>query len=159
MFVAEPRETIVPASAAATTPPQPRTSPAALLAELEAVHAEMAARIAALGEVADNPQPSKMEYTSARLRLSQASIDRRSAVNKILRFLEQRAQPGDSEAVAKVRAANTELNAHSVAHLAKWPTESVATDWLGYREASRSMREHMLKTAETEAAVLRAVLK
>jgi len=158
MFVAEPRETIVPASAAAT-PPQPRISPAALLAELEAVHAEMASRIAALGAVADNPQPSKMEYTSARLRLSQTSIDRRSAVNRILRFLEQRGQPGDAEAVARVRAANTELNAHSVAHLAKWPTEAVAHDWIGYREASRSMREHMLKTAEDEAGILRAVLR
>jgi len=149
----------VPASAAATPYPQPRTSPAALLAELEAVHSEMASRIAALGEVADSPQPSKMEYTSARLRLSQASIDRRSAVNKILRFLEQRGEPGDHEAVAKVRAANTELNAHSVAHLAKWPTASVADDWLGYREASRSMREHMLRTAETEAQTLRNVLR
>ena len=146
-------------TASAAAAPQPRISPATLLAELEAVHSEMASRIAALGEVADNPQPSKMEYTSARLRLSQTSIDRRSAVNKILRFLEQRGEPGDHEAVAKVRAANTELNAHSVAHLAKWPTESVAADWLGYREASRSMREHMLRTAETEAGVLRAVLK
>lgn len=146
-------------TASAAAAPQPRISPAALLAELEAVHSEMASRIAALGEVADSPQPSKMEYTSARLRLSQTSIDRRSAVNRILRFLEQRGQPGDAEAVAKVRAANTELNAHSVAHLAKWPTESVATDWLGYREASRSMREHMLRTAETEASVLRAVLR
>lgn len=147
------------ASAAPVPPLQPRISPGALLAELEAVHAEMASRIAALGEVADSPQPSKMEYTSARLRLSQTSIDRRSAVNRILRFLEQRGQPGDAEAVAKVRAANSELNAHSVAHLAKWPTESVATDWLGYREASRSMREHMQRTAETEAGVLRSVLK
>jgi hypothetical protein len=147
----------VTASAAAA--PQPRISPPALLAELEAVHTEMASRIAALGAVTDNPQPSKMEYTSARLRLSQTSIDRRSAVNKILRFLEQRGQPGDAEAVAKVRAANGELIAHSNAHLAKWPTDSVADNWLGYREASRSMREHMLQTAELEAGVLRTVLR
>ena len=147
------------ASAAPAPPFQPRISLAALLAELEAIHAEMTSRIAALGAVADSPQPSKMEYTSARLRLSQTSIDRRSAVNRILRFLEQRGQPGDAEAVARVRAANTELNVHSVAHLAKWPTESVANDWLGYREASRSMREHMLKTAEVEAGILRGVLK
>jgi hypothetical protein len=149
----------VTASAASFPYPQPRISPAALLAELEAIHSEMTSRIAALGAVADSPQPSKMEYTSARLRLSQTSIDRRSAVNRIVRFLEQRGQAGDAEAVAKIRAANTELNAHSVAHLAKWPTEAVADDWLGYREASRAMREHMLRAAETEAAVLRGVLK
>ena len=147
------------ASAASAPQPQFRTSAASLLAELEAVHQEMTQRIADLGAVADSPQPSKMEYTSARLRLSQTSIDRRSAVNKILRFLEQRGQPGDAEAMARVRAANSDLNAHSVAHLAKWPTESVAGDWLGYREASRSMREHMLRTAELEATILRNVLK
>ena len=138
--------------------PPPKASAAAMLAALESAHAEMREQIAALGAVAENPQPSKMEYTSARLRLSQASIDRRSAVNTILRFLEQRGQPGDAETVAKVRAANSELNAHSVAHIAKWPTEAVAADWIGYRDASRSMREHMLRTAETEAAVLRSAL-
>jgi hypothetical protein len=147
----------VTASAAAT--PQPRLSPSLLLAELEAIHAEIRQRIIALGTVTENPQPSKMEYTSARLRLSQTSIDRRSAVNKILRFLEQRGQPGDAEAVAKIRDANGELNAHSVAHLAKWPTDSVADDWLGYREASRSMREHMLRVVDVEAGVLSAVLR
>jgi hypothetical protein len=139
--------------------PQPKASTAVMLAELEAAHSEMREQIAALGAVAESPQPSKMEYTSARLRLSQTSIDRRSAVNKIIRLHEQRGQPSDSEAVAKIRAANTELNAHSVAHLAKWPTEAVANDWLGYRQASRSMREHMLRTAETEAGILRSVLK
>ena len=145
-------------TASAAPMPQPRLSPSLLLAELEAAHSDVRERSAALGAITDSPQPSKMEYTSARLRLSQASIDRRSAVNKIMRFLEQRGQPGDADAVAKIRDANAELNAHSVAHLAKWPTESVATDWLGYREASRAMREHMLRTAEAEAGILRAVL-
>ena len=139
--------------------PQPKASAAAMLAELESAHAEMRERIAGLGEVAENPQPSKMEYTSARLRLSQASIDRRSTVNKILRFLEERAAPGDHDAVVKVRSASGELIAHSVAHLAKWPTEAVANDWAGYRDASRSMRDHMLQVIEVEAAVLGPALR
>lgn len=146
-------------TASASPQPHRRTSPSQLLAELDAAHSEIRAGIAALGTVADSPQPSKMEYTSARLRLSKTSIDRRSAVNKILRFLEQRGQPGDAQAVARVRDANGELNAHSVAHLAKWPTDSVADDWLGYREASRSMRDHMLRVVELEAATLRPVLQ
>jgi hypothetical protein len=146
-------------TASAAPFPQPRLSPALLFAELEAAHADIRERSAALGAITDSPQPSKMEYTSARLRLSQASIDRRSAVNKIMRFLEQRDQPGDAEAVAKIREANAELNAHSVAHLAKWPTDSVADDWSGYREASRSMREHMLRVAEIEGNALRPLLR
>ena len=146
-------------SSSAAPMPQPRLSPSLLLAELEAAHSDVRERSAALGAITDSPQPSKMEYTSARLRLSQASIDRRSAVNKIMRFLEQRDQPGDAEAVAKVRDANGELNAHSVAHLAKWPTDSVADDWSGYREASRTMREHMLRVAELEGNVLRPLLR
>lgn len=146
-------------TASAAPMPQPRLSPSLLLAELEAAHADVRERAAALGAVTGSPQPSKMEYTSARLRLSQASIDRRSAINRILRFLEQRGQPGDLDAVAKIRDANGELNAHSVTHLAKWPTESVADDWAGYRAASRSMREHMVRVVETEASLLRPILR
>ena len=146
-------------TASAAPIPQPRLSPALLFAELETAHAEIRERSAALGAITDSPQPSKMEYTSARLRLSQASIDRRSAVNKILRFLEQRGQPGDAEAVARIRDVNGELNAHSVAHLAKWPTDSVADDWAGYRAASRTMREHMNRVAEIEASILRPILR
>lgn len=139
--------------------PGPRLSTAGLLAQLEANHIALRERIAALGAVTDRPLPSKMEYTSARLRLSQASIDRRSTVNKILRFLEERAAPGDHDAVVKVRSASGELIAHSVAHLAKWPTEAVANDWAGYRDASRSMRDHMLQVIEVEAAVLGPALR
>jgi hypothetical protein len=146
-------------TASAAPIPPPRLSPSHMLAELEAAHADVRERAAALGAVTDSPQPSKMEYTSARLRLSQASIDRRSAINKILRFLEQRGQPGDAEAVVRVREANAELNAHSVAHLAKWPTDSVALNWSGYREASRTMRAHMIRVVDAEAALLRPLLR
>jgi hypothetical protein len=146
-------------TASAAPQPQPKIPGGVLLAELEAAHAELRARIAALGAITDSPMPSKMEYTSARLRLSQASIDRRSAVNRILRFLEERGQPGDQEAVARVREANSELNAHSVAHIAKWPAEAVSDDWPGYRLASRSMRDHMQRTADAEAALLKPLLR
>ena len=86
--------------------PGPRLSTAGLLAQLEANHIALRERIAALGAVTDRPLPSKMEYTSARLRLSQASIDRRSTVNKILRFLEERAAPGAQKIPAGLAVAS-----------------------------------------------------
>jgi hypothetical protein len=135
-----------------------QASGAALYAELRHVHAALAERIAALEALTADALPSKMEYTSARLRLSQASIDRRSLLNKALRLLEERADPQSVAAAAKVRAADGELIAHSVAHLAKWTTEAVASDWRGYCESSRSMREHMTRTFEAEAAALGPVL-
>jgi hypothetical protein len=153
------KETQVTASAAAAPYPQPRTSSAALLAELETIHAEMASRIAALGAVADNPQPSKMEYTSARLRLSQASIDRRSALNRLLHCLGGSPDPAASPVLAKVRTADGELIAHSVKHLARWTAEAVAGDWRGYCEASRSMREHMAGTVTAEAELLKPLCR
>ena len=137
---------------------RPQFSASDLLADLQQVHAALRERIAALGAITAEAQPSKMEYTSGRLRLSQASIDRRSALGKALRFLEERGTPADLAAVAKVRAADGELIAHSVAHLAKWTTEAVASDWRGYCESSRSMREHMTRTFEAEAAALGPVL-
>ena len=138
---------------------RPRSSASDLLSDLQQVHAALRERIAALGALTAEGQPSKMEYTSGRLRLSQASIDRRSALGKALRFLEERGEPADLAAVARVRAADGELIAHSVSHLAKWTTEAVASDWRGYCEASQSMRDHMLRTVEAEAAVLYGLLK
>jgi hypothetical protein len=148
-----------PESAPDPQPNRPQPSPAALYAELGQVHAALRERIAALGALTGDSLPSKMEYTSARLRLSQASIDRRSALNKALRLLEERSDPASAAAAAKVRAADGELIAHSVAHLAKWTTEAVAADWRGYCEASRAMRDHMLRTVEAEAQILYGLLK
>jgi hypothetical protein len=136
-----------------------QASPAALYAELSQVHATLGERIAALEALTADALPSKMEYTSARLRLSQASIDRRSLLNKALRLLEERADPQSAAAAAKLRAADGELIAHSVAHLAQWTTEAVASDWRGYCESSRAMRDHMTRTFEAEAAALAPVLK
>lgn len=147
------------ATAAASPQFRPRFSAADLLADLQQVHGALRERIAALGAITADGQPSKMEYTSGRLRLSQASIDRRSALGKTLRFLEERGAPADQAAVAKVRAADGELIAHSVSHLAKWTTEAVAADWKGYCRASQSMRDHMLRTVEGEAQILYGLLK
>lgn len=147
------------ASAAASPSFRPRSSATDLLADLQQVHEGLRERIAALGAITAEEQPSKMEYTSGRLRLSQASIDRRSALGRALRFLEERGSPADHAAVAKVRAADGELIAHSVAHLARWTTEAVAADWKGYCEASQSMRGHMLRTVEAEAQILYSLLK
>jgi len=138
---------------------RPQSSASNLLADLQQVHAALRERIAALGAITAEEQPSKMEYTSGRLRLSQASIDRRSALARALRFLEERGTPADQAAVAKVRAADGELIAHSVAHLARWTTEAVAADWKGYCEASQSMRDHMLRSVEAEAQILYGLLK
>jgi hypothetical protein len=138
---------------------QPRPAASALFADLVATHSVLLERIKELGEVAEHAQPSRLECTSARLRLSQASIDRRSALNKALRLLEERSDPASAAAAAKVRAADGELIAHSVAHLAKWTTEAVAADWRGYCEASRSMREHMAGTVTAEAELLKPLCR
>lgn len=139
--------------------PRPRESAAMLLAELEAAHAALLERIAELGAVTDQPQPTRLESTAARMRLSQASIERRAILNRALRFLGERADPAHAPAIAKVRAADGELIAHSVAHLAKWTAQTVDSDWRGYCEASRSMRQHMADTVKAEAQLLKPLLK
>jgi hypothetical protein len=146
-------------TASAPPPPRPRESAAALLAELEAAHANLLERIAELGAVTDQPQPTRLESTSARMRLSQASIERRAVLNRALRYLGERADPAAAQTIAKIRAADGELIAHSVAHLAKWTAQNVDSDWLGYREASRSMRDHMAGTVKAEAQLLKPLLK
>jgi hypothetical protein len=138
---------------------RPRPAASALFADLVATHSVLLERIKELGEVAEHAQPSRLECTSARLRLSQASIDRRSALNRLLHCLGASADAHSSPVLAKVRAGDGELIAHSVKHLARWTAEAVAADWRGYCEASRSMREHMAGTVTAEAELLKPLCR
>ena len=135
---------------------EPRASGPALLVELTAAHAALLERIAELGEITGREAPTSLEYTSARMRLSQASIDRRTVLNRALRHLAERGDCAD--AVAKVRAADGELIAHSVMHLGKWTGQAIAADWAGYCGASKAMRDHMADTVRAEAEALRPLL-
>jgi hypothetical protein len=139
--------------------PQPRVAAPVLLADLLAAHSALLERIKELGEVAEHAEPSRLECMSARLRLSQASIDRRSALNRLLHCLGGSPDPAASPVLAKVRTADGELIAHSVKHLARWTAEAVAGDWRGYCEASRSMREHMAGTVTAEAELLKPLCR
>ena len=146
------------ASAEPQPQPQPRASGHALLTDLLAAHSALLERIAELGAITAEAVPSRLEYTAARMRLSQASIDRRSALNRALRHLSEQHDDAASRAVAKVREADGELIAHSVAHLGKWTAESISSDWRGYCGASRAMRDHMAETVRIEAELLKPLL-
>ena len=138
--------------------PQPHESGPALLTELAAAHSALLERIAELGAITGRAAPARLEYTSARMRLSQASIDRRTVLNRALRHLSDRADDATALVLASVREADGELIAHSVAHLGKWTADSIAADWRGYCEASREMRDHMARTVRAEAELLKPLL-
>lgn len=147
------------ASASPEFQPQPeQVSGPAVLAELLAAHSTLLERIAELGAITGQEAPTSLEYTSARMRLSQASIDRRSVLNRALRHLGHGADDRAAQAVARVREADGELIAHSVMHLGKWTSAAIAADWAGYCEASREMRDHMARTVHSEAELLRPLL-
>jgi len=139
--------------------PQPHAAPSALFTDLLAAHATLLERIKELESIAEHVEPSRLECMSARLRLSQASIDRRTALNRLLHCLGAKPDASASPVLAKVRAADGELIAHSVKHLAKWTAEAVTSDWRGYCEASREMREHMATTVVAEAELLRPLAR
>ena len=138
--------------------PEPHASGSALLAELTAAHSALLERIAELGAITGEAAPARLEYTAARMRLSQASTDRRTALNRALRHLSERADDATALVLARVREADGELIAHSVAHLAKWTAQSISDDWSGYCEASREMRDHMARTVRAEAELLKPLL-
>jgi hypothetical protein len=146
----------------ATAQPQPQAAPhvsgPALLAELTAAHAALLERIAELGAITSHAAPARLEYSAARMRLSQASIERRSVLNRALRHLGERADDAAALVLARVREADGELIAHSVAHLAKWTAESISANWAGYCDASREMRDHMARTVRAEAELLKPLL-
>jgi hypothetical protein len=136
----------------------PRASGPALINELHAAHSVLRERIKELGELTERAAASRLECTSARLRLSQASIERRAVLKRIWESLSGRADSAGSAVLTRVRAADGELIAHSIKHLGAWTSAAVAADWQGYCEASQSMREHMLRTVAAEAELLRPLL-
>jgi hypothetical protein len=146
----------------ATAQPQPQATPhasgPALLAELTAAHAALLERIAELGAITGQAAAPRLEYSAARMRLSQASIDRRTVLNRTLRHLSEQADDATALVLARVREADGELIAHSVKHLATWTAESISADWRGYCEASREMRDHMARTVHAEAELLKPLL-
>lgn len=97
-------------------------------------------------------------YASARWRLSQASLKRRTLWVRIFEHLVPRAGPRDAADLQSLQTANVEMLRYSAAHVGKWTIDTIEADWPGYCEASRAIRWKMKAGMGAEKRVLHPLL-
>lgn len=127
--------------------------------QLKQCHAEVRACFQEMEAVTSQAKADRLAYTSARFRISKASMARRSCFNAICAELSKTATQPEAAVIEQVKQVDRALMGKSATHVMKWTTEAVAADWLGYREASRKIRRHMAAELEAEQNILFPVLE
>jgi hypothetical protein len=147
------------ASAAQFEPCQKTNIADELLIRFDSAQKLLVESIAALAGATSRSSPDRLEYTNARLRISQAELARTAAFNSVCDFLRSLVAPDQWITVAALRAADTGSRMHTAAHAAEWTNERIEADWPGYCLASKAMRMRMGETIQRGRAVLCPILE
>lgn len=129
-----------------------------LLAGMQEAHHALRVCMEEMEELTQRPNCSDIHYTSARLRISQASFRRRSQFQLVCQALRKLVDEREAHALKKLNASDAELLAHSSDHVSRWTTAEIERDWEGYCAASREIRDHMMRNLQTERAELSRIL-
>lgn len=132
---------------------------AALLADMRTAHGDLSAAIDEIGRLTRGPQPDRESYTTARCRISQASLRRRSHWGKVYQHLITRVDAADAAVLNDLQAADMHMLHRSAAHVGKWSIDAIDRDWAGYCEASRAIRLQMKTCMDTEKRALYPMLE
>lgn len=130
----------------------------AMLEALKEAHREVRECMEAMEALASSPGADKQTYTTARYRISRASMARRSSFNRVRATLDS-ATPMEVAAIENIARLDRELMASSAKHVRRWSVQAIADDWGGYCAASRSIRRQMADELEAEEAMLFPILK
>ena len=151
-------------SVARTQPPLTQrragnASSARLLLELRNTHQNLLAAMDAMDFVTRGPQPDRARYTSARWRISQASLARRTLWGTIFRHLLPRVSSQEAADLEHLRTADRQMLRHSASHVAIWILARIEVDWEGYCQASRGIRWRMKACLGAERRILYPMLE
>lgn len=118
------------------------TSPQ-LLQMLKAAHLELQTCFDEMDALTIGPAVSRSIYSSARFRISCASLKRRAAFNAVCEKLNKSATAEDANVIARLRGADAASVKRSAQHVRDWPAERIDADWRGYCKSSRLIRNAM----------------
>ena len=136
---------------------QPACS-AELLAKLRNAHFAVLKCIAEMEQITAEATPDVIRYTAARLRISQASRERRLLWQHACRYLHDRVTADHSNDLRHLGMLDSELGLWSAAHIGRWTVKAIESDWIGYRQASRLMRRRMADCVAAEKRLLFPIL-
>lgn len=132
-------------------------TPTTALERLREIHADLDARIDALGRLLASPAPGENDYTSARWLLTRASRERWALLaHEIFPLLRHRGQW--TEDVQALFVDGVTQQEATIAHVGRWPLRAAISDWDEYRRASAEIRATMRERIEREAHILYPLL-
>lgn len=135
------------------------TAASDMLRQLRQCHAEVRACFEEMETLTSQPLPDRLAYTTARFRISRASMARRTCFNSVCAELSKNASQQEAAVIQQVKDVDRALMGKSADHVMKWTTDAVAADWLGYRNASRKIRGHMAAELQAEENLLFPLLE
>ena len=100
-----------------------------LLVQLREAHEDLGWAIETIERLTLEPQPSDDALASARWRISQASLRRRTLAAQIGDFLAARLHGQDLQRLGALRQSDQELLRHSGLHIRTWTIHSVRHRW------------------------------
>jgi len=130
----------------------------AILADLQNAHIRLITAIKDLAKITGRPCSDKVEYSTVRFRVSEASLARRITFRAACDYLLPIASPADQQTISCLRSADADLAKHASQHVQRWTTATVDLDWDGYCVSAREMRSALLKQIELERSMLYPLL-
>ncbi len=118
---------------------------------VDEAHERVLALVAELDELTGAAAPDVQRIACVRWKLSQASRERRAALDKlVLPPALTRGAPDRPAALRKLREEDAAAIAASAQHIAKWTMDRIVAVWAGYCRASAKMRESMRRRIDAE---------
>jgi len=130
----------------------------AILADLQNAHIRLITAIKDLAKITGRPCSDKVEYSTVRFRVSEASLARRITFRAACNYLLPIASPADQQTISRLRSADADLAKCASQHVQRWTTATIDTDWAGYCVSSIEMRSALLKQIELERSMLYPLL-
>lgn len=125
-----------------------------MLSDLRAAHAGVRVCLTEMEALTSRREVSQLEFTQARLRISQASLARRSRFNAACAWLRQNATSERRAIIEELAQRDRQLLSASASHVTKWTADRIMADWNGYCAASRQIRRAMEEELTAEQVKL-----
>lgn len=139
--------------------PDFRANGGSLLMDLHRAHEDVLGGMEELGRLTRDSLPDDQALSSARWKLSQASMRRRLLWARILGHLAPVVDRDANDDLLRLQKLDIELLGASTDHIKKWTIDAIIADWPGYCLASRHMRWKMIARMEEEKRVLYPLLR
>lgn len=130
-----------------------------MLARLKEMHADLRAAIAALKAEVARAARDDEGLSTARLRLSRLSRQRRLLIETEIYPKLGALSPQEAQRIAHLRTDAGVILTRSSAHIGRWTMRAINADWAGYPQAANAMLGSMLRRIDDEGRALYPLLE